>query len=101
MKRISRKTQAMLRKSRSAAEGSSRLPQVPDEHSFKSDSSLRKEESDLKECSSGTWGSLDDPSAAERDLRNIAWVFLLILFIVLLAHLSLVYRATAPARAES
>ena len=69
-------------------------------YSFSSNA-LRKEESDLKECSSGSWGSLDDPSAAERDLRNIAWVFLLMLVLVLLVHLSLVYRATAPARVES
>jgi hypothetical protein len=69
-------------------------------YSFSSNA-LRKEESDLKECSSGSWGSLDDPSAAERELRNIAWVFLLILFLVLLVHLSLVYRATAPATVES
>ena len=56
---------------------------------------LRKEESDLSASASGRWGSLDDPAGAERELRNIAWVFLLILMLTLSLHLALASRGLA------
>jgi hypothetical protein len=56
---------------------------------------LRKEESDLSASASGRWGSLDDAAGAERELRSIAWVFLLLLMLALSLHLALASRAAA------
>jgi hypothetical protein len=53
---------------------------------------LRKEESDLRGAGSGQWGSLFDAAGADSEHRNIAWVFLLLLMLVLAAHLALVSR---------
>jgi hypothetical protein len=53
---------------------------------------LRKEESDLREAGSGHWGSLFDPAGADVEQRNIAWVFLLLLMLVLAVHLALASR---------
>lgn len=57
---------------------------------------LRKEESDLSANASGRWGSLDDAVGAEREFRNIGWVFLLLLMLALSLHLALASRGVAP-----
>jgi hypothetical protein len=53
---------------------------------------LRKEESDLRGASTGNWGSLFDTTGADSEQRNIAWIFLLLLMVVLAAHLALASR---------
>ena len=59
---------------------------------------LRKEESDLRTTESGRWGSLDADEGAERELRNIAWVFVLLLLMTLCVHLAVASRSAAAKR---
>ena len=56
---------------------------------------LGREESDLSAGASGRWGSLEGAEAAERELRNIAWLFLLLLLAALSLHLALASRGVA------
>jgi Aerotolerance regulator N-terminal len=62
---------------------------------------LRKEESDLGASTSGRWGSLDAAEGTERESRNIAWVFLLLLMLALSLHMVLASRDVAAKRAGS
>jgi hypothetical protein len=55
---------------------------------------LRKEESDLRQMTSGTWSGTVSAAGADRNLRNIAWIFILLLLVVLAFHLALVARSS-------
>lgn len=62
---------------------------------------LSKEESDLRESASGSWGNLAYAAGGESELRSIAWVFLLLLMLALALHLFLSSRGGAGGRQSS
>lgn len=59
----------------------------PDRRYHFAANALRKEESDLIASTAGNWGGLDAVYGDEREQKNIAWIFLLLLLLVLAIHL--------------
>ena len=62
---------------------------------------VRKEESDLRQTTSGNWGSLFALNGLEQEQRSITWIFILLLLIVLACHLALVSRDLSAGRSAA